>query len=83
MGIHVLRWNQQFNFFRTTPLTPPHNTHIVDKSVDVFVVAIAGPGSVVCAAMEGLDVLQGGATGLGGQGEDQVTTLATVADRET
>ena len=41
-------------------------THIVDESVDVFVVAIAGPRSIVCATMEGLYVLHGGATHLRG-----------------
>ena len=33
----------------------------------MFVVAIARPGSIVRAPMEGLNVLQGGATGLGEQ----------------
>ena len=42
-----------------------NESHITDESVDLVIVAIAGPGSIVSPALKCLYVLQGRATHLG------------------
>ena len=33
-------------------------THIASESIDVIVVSVTGPSSIVCASLEGLNMLQ-------------------------
>ncbi len=52
-------------------------THIVHKSLDMVVVAVAGPCAIVSASMECLNVLQGSATGLEVGWGDRYTSIYT------